>query len=85
MVFTKLGRFIAWLMVIVGMSRVAKALAVIYNTGQNVSPRYLGSKTTGEVIDAALLYILIGVAVGMLAEISRSVAAKAEAHKQEPK
>lgn len=85
MFFTKLGRVIAWLMVIVGSFRMVLALAIIFTTGQNMSPRYLGSKTTGEVIDASLLYILIGVAVGVVAEISRSVAAKMEVKKEELK
>lgn len=83
MFFTKLGRVIAWLLVIVGSFRAVLAFAIAFTTGQNTSPMYLGSKTTGEVIDAGILYVLIGVVVGMVAEISRSVAAKAEVKKQE--
>ena len=78
MFFTKLGRVIAWLLVIVGSLRVAQGFAIAFTTGQAMAPRYLGSKTTGEAIDAGLLYILIGVVVGIVAEISRSIAAKPE-------
>ncbi|TIL40239.1 hypothetical protein [Mesorhizobium sp.] len=83
MFFTKLGQVIAWLLVIVGGSQAMLAFAVAFTTGQ--SPRYFGSKPTGEAIDAGMLYVLIGVAVGIVAEISRSVAAKAEVKKQELK
>ena len=58
------------------------AFAIAYTTGQATAPRYFGSKTTGEVIDQGLIYLLIGVAVGIVAEISRSVAVKAELKKQ---
>ncbi|WP_287347168.1 hypothetical protein [Mesorhizobium sp.] len=85
MIFTKLGRVIAWLLVIVGGSQAVLAFAIAFQTGQSMGPRYFGSKPTGEVIDAGMLYVLIGVAVGMVAEISRSVAAKAEVTKQELK
>lgn len=85
MFFTKLGLVIAWLLVIVSGFRVVLALAIATTTGQNVSPRYLGSSSTGEAIDQGMLCFLIGVAVGIVAEISRSVAAKAEVMKQELK
>ncbi|MER9221925.1 hypothetical protein NKI48_23850 [Mesorhizobium sp. M0644] len=83
MFFTKLGRVIAWVLVILSGFRVVAAVSFAFTTGQNMAPRYFGSKTTGEVIDQGLLYLLIGVAVGIVAEISRSVAAKAEVIKQE--
>lgn len=82
MFFTKLGQVIAWLLVIVGGSQAMLAFAVAFTT---VAPRYFGTKPTGEAIDAGMLYVLIGVAVGIVAEISRSVAAKAEVKKQELK
>lgn len=85
MFFTKMGRVIAWLLVIVGGSRAVLAFAIAFQTGQSMAPRYFGSKSTGEVIDAALLYVLIGVVVGIVAEISRSVAGKTEVIKQELK
>jgi hypothetical protein len=82
MVFTNLGRIIAWLLVIVGSLRAGSALLFTSMTGEAMYPRYFGSKTTGEVIDAGMMYIMVGVAVGMLAEISRSIAAKPEVTKQ---
>ncbi|MER8368039.1 hypothetical protein [Mesorhizobium sp. M1378] len=84
MFFTKLGRVIAWLLVILGGFRAVLAFAIA-TTDQTMGPRYLGSSSTGHAIDMSLLCVLIGVAVGMMAEISRSVAAKTEAIKQELK
>ncbi|BCG85136.1 hypothetical protein MesoLj113c_12460 [Mesorhizobium sp. 113-3-9] len=84
MIFTKLGLAIAWLLVVVSGLRVVAAFAIAYTTGQATAPRYFGSKTTGEVIDQGLIYLLIGVAVGIVAEISRSVAVKAELKKHRP-
>ncbi|TCP20886.1 hypothetical protein EV656_1155 [Rhodovulum adriaticum] len=40
-----------------------------------MAPRYLGTDTTGEAIDEGLKVLLIGAVVGMLAEISGSIAA----------
>lgn len=82
MIFTKLGLAIAWLLVILSSFRVAAAFAFAYTTGQATAPRYFGSKTTGEVIEQGLLLLLIGVAMGIVAEISRSVSVKAEVRKQ---
>ena len=81
MIFTKLGLAIAWLLVVVSGLRVVAAFAIAY-TGQTTAPRYFGSKTTGEVIDQGLFLLLIGVAVGIVAEISRSVSVKTEVRKQ---
>ncbi|MFA6155057.1 hypothetical protein [Mesorhizobium sp.] len=76
MFFTKFGLVIAWLLLTVGTFRVGTAFYIAYTMQTNMAPRYLGSKTTGEVIDAGLLYILIGVALGVLVEISRSLVPK---------
>lgn len=74
MFFTKVAIVIAWLLVIFGCLQVALALAI----DPIMAPRYFGSKTLGQAIDRGTLYFLIGIAAGTLAEISRSVASKAE-------
>ncbi|MER8970947.1 MULTISPECIES: hypothetical protein [unclassified Mesorhizobium] len=83
MFFTKLGRVIAWVLVILGGFRAVLAFTIAFTTDQTMAPRYLGSSSTGEAIDKGLLYFLVGVAVGMVAEISRSVAVKMEVTKPE--
>lgn len=83
MFFTKLARVIAWVFVILGGFRAVLAFTIAFTNNQALAPRYLGSSSTGEAIDKGLLYFLIGVAVGVVADISRSVAAKTEVIKQE--
>ncbi|RWL50120.1 MAG: hypothetical protein EOR60_01810 [Mesorhizobium sp.] len=82
MIFTKLGLAIAWLLVVLSGLRLVLAFAIAYTTGQATAPEYFGSKTVGEVIDHSALYLLIGVTVGIVAEISRSMGVKAELRKQ---
>ena len=84
MVFTKAGRVIAWLLVIVGGLRIAMGFAVAFMGDQALAPRYLATSTTGEAINRGMLLFLIGVSLGMVAEISRSVAAKSEVNAQKP-
>lgn len=73
--FTKFGLAIAWLLVIVGGLQVALALAI----DPDLAPRYLGGRTPGQALDRGVLYCLIGIAAGMVAEISKSVASRGEA------
>lgn len=79
MFFTKLGLAIAWLLVIVGGLQVMIALSI----DPALAPRYFGSKTLGQAIDRGALYFLVGIAAGMVSEISRSVAAKVEKREAE--
>jgi hypothetical protein len=76
MIFTSLGKIIAWLTLIVGSLRVSAGILVAsiddperYAFAAN---RYLSS-TSGETIDKGIYTILIGVTLGILAEISSSV------------
>lgn len=84
MFFTKVGRVIAWLLVVAGGLRAALGFAVAFSGNQALAPFYLGTDTSGEAINRGLLVLLIGVSVGMVAEISRSLAAKSEANGQKP-
>ncbi|UDL88115.1 hypothetical protein LGH82_23565 [Mesorhizobium sp. PAMC28654] len=79
MFFTKLALVIAWLLVILGGLQVALAFSI----DPTMAPRYFGSRTLGQAIDRGVLCFLIGIAGGVVAEISKSVAAKAEVKKQE--
>lgn len=74
MFFTSAGRVIAWLAILSGGTRVAIALFVIQAGDPDFMPRYLGSGTTGQAIDQGLYILIFGIAIGILTDISRSVA-----------
>ncbi|MDD9921478.1 MAG: hypothetical protein OXQ92_04225 [Boseongicola sp.] len=70
-----LGRLIAWGMVILGGLRLAMGVYVAnafvtQAEWEAANSRYLGSKTSGEVIDQGLLWIAIGVGFGLLTHIA---------------
>jgi hypothetical protein len=76
LIFTSLGKIIAWLTLIVGSLRVSAGIFVAsiddperYAFAAN---RYISS-TSAEAIDKGIYTILIGVTLGILAEISSSV------------
>jgi len=76
MLFTNLGRIVAFLALLSGIFWVAGGLMIA--TGalgpeQAVLARYFGKSTTGAVIDRGAYLILFAIALGILTEISRSV------------
>ena len=75
MAFTKLGRILAILAIILGALRIATAVLVLASDDPvNAARAILGSKTTGQAIDQGLYTIVFGILVGVLTDISRSVA-----------
>lgn len=77
MIFTKVGRVIAWLAVAFGGLRIALGFGLAGGSAE-AAQRYLGSATTGEAIDQGLMLVVFGIAIGILTDISRSVMAKSE-------
>lgn len=75
MFFTKLGLAIAWLLVILGALQVVLVFAI----DPDMAPRYFGSRTLGQALDRGVLCILLGIAAGMVSEISKAVASRSEA------
>lgn len=74
MSYTKSGRVVAGILLVIGISAFAIGLSVA--TGIIVEPepgRYLGSKTSGEAIDRGLYYVFIAICLGVLTDISKSV------------
>ncbi len=72
MLLVRLGRIIAWALIIFGGVRVAMGLYVAQNFAEPAAyaaatARYLGSATSGETIDRGLMWIAAGVAFGLLA------------------
>jgi amino acid permease len=74
MFFTKAGRVVAWLAIIFGCLRIALALFVVQSGDPNLVPRYLGSGTTGQAINHGFYVLIFGIVIGVLTDISRSVA-----------
>ena len=84
MLFTRLGRIVAFLALLIGIWYVAGGLMIATGwwTEQTGMPeqaalaRYFGSKaTTGAVIDSGIYTALIAIALGILTEINSSVRA----------
>ncbi|AXI53248.1 hypothetical protein SuNHUV7_10710 (plasmid) [Pseudoseohaeicola sp. NH-UV-7] len=72
--FTKLGRILAVMAVLWGVMRIAMAVAVLMSDDPSwATVRYLGTKTTGQVIDQGLYTIIFGILVGVLTDISKSL------------
>jgi len=74
MFFTRAGRIVAWLAIIFGAFRIALALFVVQSGDPSLVPRYLGSGTTAQAIDQAFYVLIFGIVVGVLTDISLSVA-----------
>ena len=74
MFFTRLGRVVAWLVLIFSFLRLALAVYLATTYQLDAARRYLGPQNAGEVIDQSMIAILFAVVLGILTEISRSVA-----------
>ena len=77
--FTKFAKIVAWLIFLGSATKVIIAISVALiddpEARKLAVEQYLGSsgRTTGQYIDHASLHLLIGLALGTLAEISRSL------------
>lgn len=88
MLFIRLGRIAAWILLIVGTLKFLLGASVIFMvetmTGvegeiidrdvlaKALQARYLVSTTPGEAIDKGALIILSGIALGILVQVGRS-------------
>lgn len=74
MFYSKIASVIAGLALIVGVFSVTMGFYIISSGMSEVEAlRYLGSKTTGQMIDKGIYTILFAVILGVLTEISNSV------------
>lgn len=73
MLFTKVGRVFAAVAVFFGCWRIAMGLAAGFTNNQALITRYVGSGTSGEVVDSGFMLLAAGVAFGVLTDISRSL------------
>ncbi|MBX5132541.1 hypothetical protein HJB80_07675 [Rhizobium lentis] len=77
MIFTKLARIVAWLALILGASQMLIGFAIAAEAlgpYEQALARYApGAANSGAVIDRGLYVLIFAIALGALAEISRSV------------
>ncbi len=78
MLFTNLGRVVAFVTFLFGLVKVGVGWSVASGTFVEPEPgAYLGLSTSGQMIDHGIYTLLFAVALGTLTEISRSVAKSA--------
>ncbi len=75
MFFTRIGRILAHLIFWSSALRLAIAFGIAFLTPDMesntfASRRYLAAATSGEAINEAVIYLLLGIALGVLCEIS---------------
>lgn len=74
MFFTRAGRVVAWLALVLGVLRAAAGFGVgMSENYEALAARYLGSTTPGEAIDQGLMLLAFGIGLGVLTEISLSL------------
>jgi hypothetical protein len=83
MFFTKFGAIIAGLTVVCSLFQIVVGFAVAIFGSPEMAAGILGGRTTGRAINQGMLWLVVGLALGMLAEISRSVAASSEGNEGE--
>lgn len=75
MFFTRTGRVLAWLAIAMGCFGIALALIALQTDDPSAfMAEYFGRKSTGTAIDQGIYTIIFGIVVGILTDISRSVA-----------
>ncbi len=77
MFFARVGTIVAWLAFVAGVYRIGMGtyVASFDDAAERsaLAARYLGSISSGESIDRGVYTILVAVALGILAEIGRSI------------
>jgi hypothetical protein len=76
--FTKVGLVVAWLGIVLSVMQFALAWIVFFNldTPGFDAARYIGSSNPGRMVNQSLLVFAIALALGIVAEISRSIREK---------
>ena len=77
MFFTRLGRVIAWIVLLMGVARASTGFYVASLDNALVRVKatadYLGSGTSGQAVDKGLMAILVAIALGIQAEIGTAI------------
>lgn len=74
MMYTKIASVIAGIVLLVGiLSLLTGSFIATSDMTEVEAVRYLGNKTTGQMIDRGIYTIIFAVALGVLTEISKSL------------
>jgi hypothetical protein len=75
MIFSRLARIAAVVVLLMGVGEVAMGFVLVdgWSKGEVDLSRYTTAKTTGELIDRGIYKILIALALGTLAEIGLAI------------
>lgn len=78
MFFTKIARVLALVLFGLSVLRLAMGFMVAFTASDNagMSARYLGTANSGEAINQGFLSLFAAVALGVVAEISKSLASR---------
>ena len=77
MIFTKMGKVLAVGAILIGVLRVVMTIAIIQSDNPAAMAReYLGSNPTGYYIDQGIRYVIFGIVIGILTDISRTLSSK---------
>ncbi|MEL7429314.1 MAG: hypothetical protein AAFN43_04875 [Pseudomonadota bacterium] len=76
MFFIRAGQVMAWLMVVSSSMRILFSLFLVFSDSTTeemaaASRHFLGTSTTGEAIDEALIMFAGGIVLGLLVEIAK--------------
>lgn len=72
MFFTRIASVLAWLALVLGCIELLLGFGIAIGFVVEPTPgRYLGSKTTGQTIDAGIIKILVAIVFGTLSEITK--------------
>ncbi len=76
MFFIRLGKFVAWALIILGgVGAVIGLVGVFTSDPQAWSHAYMGADTLGEEIDQRLMMVGVGLIFGLLVEIAERLGA----------
>lgn len=83
MLFTRVGRIIAWLVLIFALFRIGTGAVVLTGYLVELEPgRFLGYGTPAEAIDEGLFGLAFAFILGVLTEISSSIYSATKAEEQ---
>lgn len=76
MIFVKLGKLLAWTLLFAGAFKAVTALivALAFFTDPEAlaaaTSAYIGTGTTGQAVDQGLIWVTMGIVVGLLVQIA---------------
>ena len=77
MFFIRCGGAIAWVLVLLGLIRIALGFFVAFSTNDAEVPlaaaRYLALATSGEAINEGMMTFAAGIVMGLLVQIAKGV------------